>query len=182
MRAPITHITQPCTGPHNTGWLRQWLRAWCNSGRPPPKQQRGGLYVIYPLRGAADGNEAPHRGVLCRPRALRGFSGFGFRVPNTGIGIGSYRYRYIYIYICIVYIVYNNAVFFPTQPLFSSLSAQPLPPNFPKLPKTPSRDGDGELDSVALSPASQHVKTHVDSIWSRHIPPVLLHSGSALKI
>jgi hypothetical protein len=31
-----------------------------------------------------------------------------------------------------------------------------------------------KLASVTLSPASQYVKTHVDSSWSRHIP-VLLH-------
>jgi hypothetical protein len=83
--------------------------------------------------------------------------------------------------------------FFFTQSLFSSL-VRSHSPNFPKLPKKksvgmelprvkvhdapptgvgsqwPCPRGGGE----SLSPASQYVKTHVDSSWSRHIP-VLFH-------
>jgi hypothetical protein len=37
-----------------------------------------------------------------------------------------------------------------------------------------------ELARVALLPASQYVKTHVDSIWSCHIPVLLHWTGSVL--
>jgi hypothetical protein len=35
-----------------------------------------------------------------------------------------------------------------------------------------------ELASVTLSPASQYVKNHIDSIWSRHIPVLVHLTGS----
>jgi hypothetical protein len=37
-----------------------------------------------------------------------------------------------------------------------------------------------ELARVALSPASQYVKTHEDPFWSRHIPVLLFLTGKAL--
>jgi hypothetical protein len=61
----------------------------------------------------------------------------------------------------------EKLLFFFTGALFSSLAGRHSP-NFPKLPKT--KLVGMELARVTLSPASQYVKTHVDSIWSCHIP------------
>jgi hypothetical protein len=66
--------------------------------------------------------------------------------------------------------------FFPQHGLYLVLSSlvRSHPPNFPKPPKPENFSVGMELASESLPPASQYVKNHVDSFWSRHIP-VLLH-------
>jgi hypothetical protein len=88
-----------------------------------------------------------------------------------------------------------TTIFFSTYALFSSL-VRSHSPNFPKLPKTfsvgmellvqghclPAFTGRRTMDlcycprggGESLSPATQYVKTHVDSSWSRRTP-VLKH-------